>query len=278
MPVSEKDLIPRILEDYDLTQAFIRLGMHLYGPEWNLNFRELGIRLEPPNPAEVKAKWDKLEAEKAEISNLLKAQDSIISKSTDEREIKIAQSVKTELFKRRSEIYQTENSLPTLDESLNSEWAAFQRRTKTEEILISALAKRELRWWHPSGTPEDTGPWERRPGYNYSIELSLVWWNKRIHGCRRQFVRVFKNLFDEWLKTVTPLSAIAILNLSPLEQAVHCFKNEVYENKEPRMSRDKYILDMMSRFPGLTQRAAKNQVWDRFAPDHWKRPGAKRKK
>jgi len=278
MPVSLADLIADILQDYDLTQAFIRLGMHLYGSEWNLNFRELASRRKPPNPAEVKENHDKLEAEKSRLMDLIKIEELKISKSTSENEIKAAEITKAEFWNQLSKIHAGLNSLPTLGESLDAEWAAYNRRVETEKILISALAKRELAWWSPFGTPGDIGPWERRPGYGYSIELSLVWWNKRIHGCRRQFVRIYRKSFDEWVKTIQPINADAIKKLSPAEQAAIWLQDEIAKNARPRMTRDEYVAEMMKLFPGLSMRAAKNQVWGRFAPDSWKKAGAKRKK
>lgn len=275
MPFAEAELKLDIFADYDLTQAFLRLGERLYGAQWSGNFRELSIRRKPSDPTAIAEKLEQLKIHEKEISALIDAEKSKIAKTTDPAIID-ASTVKIGGLQRElSVIHQNQMNMPTPDEAA---WAAYERRTRTEEILIGALANRELQWWALGMVPVDSGPWERKPGYNYNIELSLVWWHPRIHGTRRQFVRIYKRSFDEWLKTVSPTGIGAAEKLSPLERAQIWFQKETKENEHPRMSRDNYIEEMMRLFHGLSKRQALNQVWGRFAPAQWKKPGAKKGK
>ncbi|MDX2221683.1 MAG: hypothetical protein SFV21_02975, partial [Rhodospirillaceae bacterium] len=163
------------LQDYDLTQAFWKLGQRLFDKDWSLNFDELQIRRPPPNTAILKSTIEFYQGEADEISKLIDAKRNEIAKTVDEFRISEIQNEIQELSSTRTAIWQVITNLPTLDDTTIRSWKTYWRRRETESALIAALRSGELRaWTHSRMVLIGHNHWQPRKGFCYSIERSQI--------------------------------------------------------------------------------------------------------
>jgi len=262
--------IPRIFDDYDLLQAFIKLGQRMYPDKWTVNHDELNAL-----PAEILDNWiaERKAAEKriAELEGELAPIELTIKSKTNSELVQRAVSEKNTIL---SELHGPRITISTGRnfEEMEGLRALYFRKIAVEARLIEGIRKQEIKIWCAFATPGDSGPWEKRAGYHYDIELSTVWWRKGVHSKRRQFVRVFKDEFDAWLDENFPTTPRELRVDERIEQFI---KEITSSSAKDRLKKPYFKRDLVTRF-GISDRAA-GRFWDHL-PAEMKVRGAPRKK
>ncbi|MDK9721940.1 MAG: hypothetical protein OEL53_12240 [Rhodospirillales bacterium] len=257
---------------YFLIEAFQLLGKRLFGPEWQED--ELNApRLEAPHI--VAAQRAPLEAEIAELDNLVSGIDQSISRNIDMKAIEAFQEERANHFARRQEIIASLRNVYVTDLSYQSRHAAYVRRTETETRLFDALRSDNILSNILGGIVLNGSHWQNRPGYRHIIDLSLIVLPKLVYSKRRGTVLLPMAAFDAWLDTVMP---IVINPASPPSPDLLCaqFLRRVFAQGEPYAYQKKQGFRAAARqaVPGLSDRAF-NRAWGNTAPDSFKKGGRK---
>lgn len=251
-----------------LSEAFEILDAWLFGEE--CHYQDI-IATEIESPEHFAAKRKPFEEGKVRELELLKSIDQKITRAVDPEQIENLKAQKKESLDRKSKHLETLLQMPEPDESNTRHYEAYQRRQKTEEILISALASGDLMAFSPysSGIPKEA--WKGGRGYKYYIELSFVCVPARQSSQRRFSARIKALEFYDWLHTVKPIVAERISEL-PAEEQCGIFLVELTKNPMQPMSKQRLIEDCQEKFPGLSRRGFERQ-WALHAHPRWKEAG-----
>jgi hypothetical protein len=213
------------------------------------------------------------EAELADLRRAVSSEKEKIARSTKPDQIVAAKSRLSDLQAAQTEVWNVLSSLPTYDNALIARWQMHLRRKDVERRLIGALARGELSYWLPGGTPEDKDIWLNRRGRHYDLELSTVWFRLEQWGRRREFVRIYRASFDAWLDKTLPARPE---DMPLLERAKLWFERFKADHFGQIVKRDDCLNAMCMAIPDLSRNAAQTQIWDRFAPSEWRKPGKRR--
>lgn len=269
-----RPLIADISKDYDLLRAYLLLAKRMFPAKWTPNHCELQMPDNSKFLAAKSAEKKEIDFRMAELKEERERLDKKISKNTDNEIVGNARRKRDEVNSEISTLYSRLALFPDIP-GLEQDVERYQRRVAVEEKLIKAISNKEIRIWSMFSIPEDRGPWEKQPGYKYDIQLSTVWWPRRVHEGRRQFVRVFKDIFDEWLKTIAPSDPGEFEKLPPEEKALVVIARILSDPDRAILKRDMFVEDVVEA-SGISKERAKT-LWRDAIPKHRKLEGAPRK-
>lgn len=266
-------LIPDISRDYDLLRAYLLLAKRMFPRQWTPNNCELQMRDNSKLFAAKSAEKKDIDLRMAELRAARTKLDTEISKNTNNQIVETARLKRDEIISEISTLYSRLALMPDIP-GLERDVEQYQRRMEVEEKLIKAISTREVQIWSMFNIPDDRGPWEKRPGYKYDIALSTVWWPQRVYEGRRQFVRVFKDIFDDWLKTIAP-EDIGDFERLPREDKARLIAKQIVQESPPgRLKRSSFI-DQLQTDSGISRKKAAI-LWDTEVPANRKLAGRPR--
>lgn len=267
-----------ILEDYDLSQAFYLLGIRMFEDDWK-GHDEIVAKNDERSADSIINKNKEIDDELQDVAEEITVLSRNQKKQADPVKSQAIKDVINGLFKKREQLYGEK-----IDEGvanyISSKQETYKRRIATEQVLIEALIRRKINYWAIGSLLIDNRAWEKVDGCSYSIELSCIWWGKKVQrDPRRQFIRICKSEFDLWLDKNYPFINPDDENHSKEELANSWIIEKLKKQKEHKWRRDDYIDYMMSQF-GISNRKAKT-IWTNHAPLNMKqagRPKSKRSK
>ncbi len=263
-----------IRKDYLLNEAFELVGERLFGTDWRGYGAELKAR-KIESPADLKSARKPIETEIAACDEKLTNLKNEAAKTINEqRAVEIAterESLISERAKLRGHL--VEKLSPS--ESYVRDYEAYQRRSKAEKILVSALSSGKIEAYclHTMDVPDFF--WRQERGFRYDIKLSIIWMPRTYSSERRESVRIRDKKFDVWLDTIAPIDPSKHPDLTPEDHARYWF-SDITRSGPKEKSRNEYVQDMIDRYPGLSRKAAK-RIWENEALPDWKKSGAPKK-
>lgn len=264
---------PAILEDYDLYQAYIILGMRMYGEEWSFG-NERVLDKDERSAINLEKKNMELNKKIADFEVELEALKKIKSRQTKEDKIALTSEMINEIFSKISSL-NSQITYPRTIEDINNNHHAHEMKVTVENTLIDLLKKEKIRYRSVGSILRDSRPWEKRDGCTYDIELSCIWWGKKVQRTpRRQLIRIDKSEFDIWLDQnypyIDPDDEIQSQILMAENWLSHSFKDAQYDD----WRRDDFLDHLEKKFQ-ISGRKAK-ELWNKNAPSLRKKPGRKK--
>lgn len=253
---------------YFLLHAFDVLGRRLFGEEWTRQeYRQAPL----PSPEEVTAERAPLEQRIAELDARQEEIEQDIGRSLSAGQLDSLKGDKAALITERTACRERLSHLYRIDDRYRHEYETFTRRRETEKRLFGALASGQLAASYGGLCNLDWEGWSRERGFKVYLETSLVVAPRLRGGARRASVLIPRDAFDEWLKTVLPITAGAIATLSPEEQCRAWLTSLAASGQKPK-AKTALCEEALKRFPGLGPRGFR-RVWDLHVPASWRRKG-----
>ena len=257
---------------YFLLHAFDVLGRRLYPTDWTGD--EFDQR-DMEAPGEVAAKLKPVDEKLAEIDAELEANAAAIRRETGEAEMASLQQKRVELFANRTAALDERRPLQKLDDTYSRDYAAYQRRIKTEEALFGALESGKIRAQYGRSLLLDWASWSHEPGFKCYLELSLLKAPHRRSGLSRAAVLIRREEFDQWLQTRWPTDPVARAAMLMEQRCEEWLANFVRDNdgKKPS-SKSMIYVSAKKALTGLPRRLF-DRVWSgQVVPADWRRKGA----
>jgi len=256
-----------LFRDYDLHQAFEKLGLRKFPETWNGN-HELLVRPTEDSPEAVRQRKQEIEARSNDIRRereVLRKRASVAA--SEHKKENYAEDIRG-LDKEEKELWEEFHCLPNA-EDLERDADAYTRRCQVEEALVGALWNEELTWWCVYAFTVDQRVWDKNaPGFHYCIELSCVWWRPGTGSRRRGLVRLHHGVFDEWLERNFPARDS---EHDKERQAEAWFRRQMQAPDNPDWRRDHYATYMRDAF-GIGPQAFK-RIWRAHASRNMRKPG-----
>jgi hypothetical protein len=264
-----------LLEDYDLYQAFFLVGLRMFGDDWHGD-REIYAKKNEASIESIQTRNQELINEKDQVLEEIKVFRRNAKNVKNPEKAALLDGMISEHWEQKAQLDNQIIDTGALDWEIR-ERDDYKRRIAVEEVLIEALKNGKIKYWALNSIRMDNAPWEKRDGCTYSIELSCIWWGKKLGSSyRRQFIRIRKSTFDLWLDQNYPDVIPEDENSTALEQAKTWFIEQLKKPQSSNWKRDKYI-DYMTSTYGLSVRKSKS-VWDQIAPSDMKKAGRPKSK
>ncbi|MBL4601292.1 MAG: hypothetical protein JKY84_00960 [Emcibacteraceae bacterium] len=262
-----------ILEDYDLFQAYYLLGIRMYGDKWD-GFNELHADKDETSIEAIEDKHNKNIKERNDLQEERKALERNKARQTDPEKIQAIEEMIRSLWDKSNELAY-EQIEPSVIQHIREREEKYVMRITVENTLIKALKEKQIKYWAVRGMLIDSRVWEKVDGCGYDIELSIIWWGKKVQsGTRRQFVRISKSPFDLWLNQHYPIIDPDDVDYTKNVLAESWLIEQLKKQAELKWRRDDYIDHMMSEI-GISKRHAL-QLWAIHASDEMKKAGRRK--
>lgn len=253
---------------YFLLEAYDLLGRHLYDREWIGN--EI-YKTPLPDPEEVKAQRNEMQRK---IDDLKKEADLLEAKKKrmlpDEEMAEVVKKLRS-LYGQRGKISQ-ELSSNTYDpdERYQADYDAYQRRQVTINTLTDALKNRKVSAQADDQMIIPWHDWDDEDGFKCYWDQSLGIFPKHRMGKRRAAIFIKIDEFDEWCKTIPPIS---IEEGNPLHAELKAEGILREWCKSPKTkTKEGYKKELMRLAPGLSRNGFL-RIWAKTVPRSWSKTG-----
>lgn len=270
--------MPSALSFFDLhcvlREAYDRLGHHLFGDQWT-GYEIDEDRLAPPE--EIEAKRAPIEAQLLKIDNDLKSAAELSGRLVKSDDMARADEKSKALSAERESLFrQLRDGIHDPNDSYRTRYAAYQRRAKTEALLIEALGKEKIEGIYGSNMILPGYVWRGERCFRYYLDCSIAVVPRHVSAIRRGTVFVKKSSFANWLKSVAPETYAVAARRSTEERCAEFLLEKIRETSgEQARARDEYFEEARTLIPELS-RDGFLRVWGNTVPESWRGRGRRK--
>lgn len=255
-----------------LREAYDRLGHCLYGSQWTGDEIDKD-RLDPPEKFE--AARAPIEARLQEINEELKAAEGQ-KWSVKADTVTQAEKNSSALFNERESLLGQLRNMHEPNDEYRTRHAAYQRRARTEAVLVDALGKGKVQVIYGSNMILPGYVWRGERGFRYYLECSIAIVPRHVSAIRRGPVFVKASSFADWLRTVAPETSAVAVQRAIQERCAQFLLEKIKETDgKQAKSRDEYFKEARALIPGLS-REEFLRVWGNTVPESWRGRGRRK--